>query len=198
MMSQRWRLLAVMCWLVLSGCAVTPRIHPLAHTPMHTDSSAWPLLSPAALGATQQVTQLLRGEFGEQQFNLRCVVTVNAEQLSVIGLTSMGMRAFTLRYDGTQLSEERAPQLPDALQAARLLNDLQLAYWPLPALQQAWQPLGAEVSEPYPGTRRLRRAGKLLAEVHYAADPWHGRVWLRHIEHGYNLYIESSALEPRN
>jgi hypothetical protein len=107
----------------------------------------------------------------------------------------LGLRAFTLKYDGEHLSEERAPQVPSALQADRLLNDLQLVYWPLPALQQAWQAAGGEVTEPYPGTRRLQRGGKLLAEVHYAADPWNGRVWLRHFDHPYSLFIETSPLD---
>ncbi|MGE0115891.1 MAG: DUF3261 domain-containing protein [Steroidobacteraceae bacterium] len=173
---------------VLAGCVSAPRTPPVSE-------SGWPLLSPASLGQTRQITQILRGDYGDASFKLRSVVTVDAQQLTVIGLTSMGLRAFTVKYDGQNLSEERAPQVPEALQARQLLNDLQLAFWPLPALQQAWQAAGGEVSEPYAGTRRLQRAGNLLAEVHYADDPWNGRVWLRHFDHPYSLYIESIPLE---
>lgn len=175
--------------LFLNACVTAPQ-HPQA-----TNANAWPLLAPAALGESRQVAQLLRGEYGERTFSLRCVVTVQANQLTVIGVTGLGVRAFTLKYDGEHLSEERAPQVPDALQADRLLNDLQLAYWPLPALQKAWQAVGGEVSEPYPGTRRLQRDGQLLAEVHYATDPWNGRVWLRHFDYPYNLFIETGPLD---
>lgn len=178
----------LLLFATLAGCASTPRDVP-------TNEASWPLLSPVSLMQSQQVSQVLRGDYGDASFSLRSVVTVDAQQLTVIGLSSMGMRAFTLKYDGQNLSEERAPQVPQALQARQLLNDLQLAFWPLPALQQAWQAAGGEVSEPYPGTRRLQRAGKLLAEVHYAADPWNGRVWLRHFDFPYSLYIESSPLE---
>jgi hypothetical protein len=100
-----------------------------------------------------------------------------------------------VKYDGQDLSEERAPQVPAALQSRQLLNDLQLAFWPLSALQQSWQSAGGEVTEPYAGTRRLKRAGVLLAEVHYAANPWNGRVWLKHFDHPYSLYIESSPMQ---
>lgn len=177
------------CLLVLAGCVSTPR----AHAP--DGVIGWPLLSPASLMQSHQVSQVLRGDYADNSFSLRSVVTVDAQQLTVIGLSSMGLRAFTLKYDGHNLSEQRAPQVPDSLQARQLLNDLQLAFWPLPALQQAWQAAGGEVTEPYPGTRRLKRANTLLAEVHYAADPWNGRVWLRHFDYPYSLYIESSPLE---
>lgn len=154
-------------------------------------ASALPLLSPASLGQSHQITQLLRGDYGDNSFSLRCVVSVDAQQLSVVGLSGFGLRAFTLKYDGQQLSEERAAQLPQLLSGTQLLNDLQLVYWPLATLQKAWQTAGGEVSEPWPGTRRLKRAGLLVAEVHYAADAWTGRVWLRHFDHAYSLYIET-------
>lgn len=163
-------------------------------SPVPVQDSGWPLLSPSSLSQPRQVTQLLRGDYDDNSFSLRSVVTVDKQQLVVVGVTSMGLRAFTLRYDGQQLSEERASQVPAAVQSRQLLNDLQLAFWPLPVLQQVWQSAGGQVSEPYPGTRRLHRDGVLLAEVHYAADPWNGRVWLRHFDHPYSLYIESTPL----
>lgn len=178
-------------WLlggVLSGCVSNPV------TPS-TDNASWPLLSPASLMQSKQVTQILRGDYADSSFTLRSVVTVDAQQLTVVGLTSMGMRVFTLKYDGQSLSEERVPQVPTALQAGQLLNDLQLAFWPLPALQQAWQAAGGQVSEPYPGTRRLQRNGVLLAEVHIADDAWQGRVWLRHFDYPYSLYIDTIPVE---
>lgn len=186
-------------WLLfaaLSGCASRPVLPPLdAAGGTGTEAgAALPLLSPASLGQERQVQQQLRGEFGERTFSLRCVVSVDARQLQVIGVTAMGLRAFTLRYDGERLDEQRSPQVPDALQAASLLNDLQLVLWPLPALQRAWSAAGVEVSEPWPGTRRLLRAGRLLAEVHYATDGWEGRVWLRHFDRPYSLFIVGSRM----
>jgi hypothetical protein len=174
---------------MLTACVSTP------HRVAPGNAADWPLLSPASLGQSHQISQVLRGDYAEHSFSLRSVVTVDATQLTVIGVTSMGLRAFTLKYDGEHLSEGRAPQVPDALQAKQLLNDLQLAFWPLTELQKSWHAAGGELSEPYPGTRRLYRTGTLLAEVHYASDPWHGRVWLRHFDYPYSLLIESSPLE---
>jgi Protein of unknown function (DUF3261) len=187
------KVLLMVILISLASCTSTPRNQSVAA--ISASEIGWPLLSPATLGESHQVTQILHGEYGDASFTLRSVVSVDAQQLTVIGLTSMGLRAFTLKYDGEHLDEQRAPQVPAALPARQLLNDLQLAFWPLPALQQAWQIDGGELSEPYPGTRRLRKMGLLLAEVHYAADPWDGRVWLRHFDHPYSLYIDSSPVE---
>jgi hypothetical protein len=170
--------------VLLGGCMTTPHV-------VTTGDKAFPLLSPASLGSVHQVTQQLHGEYGDKSFSLQCPVSVDARKLTLICLTSMGLRAFTLNYDGHDITEQRAPQVPDALQASRLLNDLQLAFWPLSVLQQSWRSTGVEVVEPFPGTRRVMRDGKIITEVHYSSDPWQGRVWLHQNEIGYSLYIES-------
>ena len=170
--------------IMLSGCVTAPHV-------VATGAQSLPLLSPASLGSVHQVTQQLHGEYGDKSFSLQCPVSVTDHKLTVICLTSMGLRAFTLNYDGHDITEQRAPQVPDALQASRLLNDLQLAFWPLNALQQAWRSTGVEVVEPFAGTRRVLRDGKIITEVHYSTDPWKGRVWLHQNEIGYSLYIES-------
>jgi len=174
--------------MLLSSCISAPQA-------VVATTQSLPLLSPASLSASHQVNQVLHGEYAGKSFSLRCVVTVDALKLSVICLTGMGMRAFTLTYDGKNLSEQRAPQVPDSLQASRLLNDLQLAFWPLSELQKSWVGAGLQVTEPYPGTRRVMHDGKVIVEVHYSNDPWQGRVWLDQNELGYGLFIESSAME---
>ena len=157
---------------VLNACTTTSPVPPIA------PPQNWPLLAPATLGRAVQVKQILRGAFGGKEINLQCVVTVQPQQLTVIGLTSLGLRAFSVTYDGEQVVEERATQMPDSIRGERLINDIQFAFWSLPALQTALQGTGWEISEPFPGTRRLSRDGNLIAEVHYAdSNPWSGRIW---------------------
>ena len=173
----------------LAACATTAR------GPATADSSAGlPLLSPASLGESRQVSQLLRAEYTGGSVALRCVVMVDARMLTFIALTSLGQRAFTLDYDGENLRAQRAAQVPAALQSTQLLNDLQLVYWPLQVLQRSWRDSGVTVVESGAGIRELRRDDTLLARVQFGGDPWNGRVRLEHFDWHYTLQIDSGAL----
>ena len=171
--------------LLLCGCAsvATTRLPPLANLP---------LLPPAALGATRSVQQVLHVAYGDQGATLSAVLTVTPQNVQVIGLNAVGLRLFTLDYDGTTLKSERLPGLPEQIDPARVLADLELAFWPLTALQGALHDAGYQVTEPFARTRRLERDGKLVAEVHYAGDPWSGRLWLSNFQFGYSLAVDST------
>jgi len=161
-------------------------------------ATASPLLAPSALGSTVNASQVLRVAFGDREATLNCAVAVTPDRLTIVGVTAMGMRAFTIKYDGVKVDAESAPGMPDSLPPERLLNDVQLVYWPLKALQSKLSGGDWEVSEPIAGTRRLKRGGRVVAEVHYAnADPWSGRVWLANLEFDYTLSIDSQRAESR-
>lgn len=171
--------------LALSGCSAMPRAAP---------SPARPLAAPAAAGE-HAARQVVRGAIGAREMTLSCVVSVKDGAMSVIGLNAMGVRLFTMTYDGRRTHVEKAGGIPEAITPERLLADLQLVYWPLSALQDSLRPAGYELAESAPGTRRLRRGDRLLAEVHYAGDDaWAGRAWLVNLEFGYSLQIDSEPL----
>ena len=180
--------------LALSACASAPR--------GTTTSPPRPLAPPAAAGE-QAVSQVVRAGADSRELTLSCVVSVKDGVMSVVGLNTIGVRLFTMTYDGTQVRVEKSSGIPDAITPDRLLADLQLVYWPMPQLRDTLLPAGFEVSEPAPGTRKLRYRGRLVAEVHYAnagsspdgrVDPWNGRAWLVSLEFGYSLQIDSQAL----
>lgn len=180
--------------LALAACANGPqRAAPALDAP--------PLLAPSSLGATMQAQQILHAAYGSDEATLQCVVNADAELLSVICLTAMGQRVFSLDYDGRELKALRAPFAPSSIDPARIVADLQLAYWPLSALQPAWQRAGYELSEPRPGLRRLQSGGRLVAEVHEAMPAqseggraeWPARVWLANFRYGYALDIETQT-----
>lgn len=171
--------------LALSACA--------AFSPRNPPAVAFAPLAPASLGRTVQAEQILRIAYGERSLSLQCVAGVTHAETALSCFTALGQRAFHLKHDGQAVSAETSAQ--DAAQAMspeRILTDLQLAYWPLPALAAAFAGGGWQISEPTPGLRRLRRDGALYAEVHYAsASPWNGRLWLVNFEQRYSLDIES-------
>ena len=178
---------------MLAGCAHAPRSSTHA-------SMARPLAAPQAAGE-HAVSQVVRGAFGAREMTLSCVVTVKDGVMSVVGLNALGVRLFTIRYDGRLVSADKGIGVPEGLTPERLLADLQLVFWPLQPLQQTLQSAGYELKDSAPATRRLRRGDRLVAEVHYSqgagADlahaAWSGRAWLVSLEYGYSLHIESQA-----
>ena len=150
------------------------------------------------LGSSHDVTQVLRGAFGGHDVTLQCAVTVTPANITIVGLTALGLRAFTVKYDGVHLEAERAPQVPEFFKPEQLLNDFQLVFWPLPALEKVLEGTDWHVSEPHAGTRRLRSGDRLVAEVHYAdANAWAGRAWIAHFDIPYTISIESRLLNAR-
>lgn len=181
----RWLAITVVCALA-AGCAAAPTAGPAPAT--------LPLLPPASLQASRSVEQILHAAYGAGDATLQCVVEVTPQRLQVVGLTALGQRVFTLVQDGAGVSAEASAYAPAFIDPHRIVADMQLAYWPLAALQSAAPP-GVRVSEPRDGVRRLERDGRLVAEVHFAdADPWNGRLWLANFEFGYSLDIESRSL----
>lgn len=183
------RLLALFALLALIGCTSPP-----TRVPANGGDSR-PLVAPSTLGADRAVSQIVRGAFGPRDMTMNCVVTVKDGVMTVIGLSAMGLRVFTIRYDGATTSVDNTLPVPSQLTPERLLADLQLVHWPLQALEPTLRAAGWQVSEPVPGTRRLRRDERVVVEVHYAdSDPWQGRSWLVNLEHGYTLSIESKPM----
>ncbi|MBB6093396.1 hypothetical protein HNQ60_002274 [Povalibacter uvarum] len=173
--------------LLLAGCAGAPQSQ-------RTATPERPLVAPSALGAERSVNQVVRGAIGSREMTLNCVVTVKDGQMTVVGLSAMGVRLFTIHYDGRDVQSEQSLPTPEQLTPRRLLADLQFVFWPAAALQQPLKQQGWDVSDSS-GTRRLRRDGNLVAEAHYGGDdPWSGRSWLVNLEYGYSLQIDSKAL----
>jgi len=172
--------------LALGACAAAP--------PRKAEASAWPLVTPASLGGERVVNQVVRGAFGARELTFNCVVTVKDGAMTLVGMNSLGVRLFTIRYDGKAVQSETTPAL-QGLMPERLLADMQLVFWPLASLEKPMHEAGWQVSEPSPGVRRLRHGEQLIAEAHYGGeDPWSGRAWLVNFEHGYSLQIDSQAM----
>ncbi|MGQ0618682.1 MAG: DUF3261 domain-containing protein [Panacagrimonas sp.] len=173
--------------LALPACSLLPQ------APMSLPAP----LSPASLGQTRTVRQIVHAAYADHEATMQCVLSVDADRLRLIALGALGNRLFTLSHDGERSSLESVPPVPADLPPERLLDDIQFALWPLPALQARLAGSDWQLSEPTPGTRRLRFGGRLIAEVHYAGpDPWNGRLWLSNFQIGYTLTVDSAPLQP--
>lgn len=154
------------------------------------------MLPPQSLGRSLERQQILRVAYAATGATFQCVVRATPAEITVIGLLPMGPRAFSLTWDGVQLKAESAVNDQAAPRPEQMLADLELAFWPLAALQSAagtqWS-----VSEPQPGVRRIVHRGRLYAEVRRdgGGDPWDGHSWLVNFAQGYSLDIDSRPQE---
>lgn len=173
---------------LLGGCATFAKSAPAPanYTPL-------PTLPASTLGQSRSALQIVRAAFGQQEATMQSAVDVTPERLQVVALSAMGLRLFGVTVENGKTTVERAPGIPEQVQPEQILRDIQFCYWPLAALQAGYKGTPWEVSEPFAGTRRLKRDGQLIAEVHYAkpgTDPWNSRLWLANFEYRYSLAVE--------
>ena len=163
------------------------------HEPRGGEDAQPRALAPVAAISPRSASQVIHAAYGDRAVTLRTALEVDTGSLKLVGVTATGQRVFTASWDGKTVTAERGVFVPSQVEPERVLADMQLALWPLPALQTA---LGNsyEVVEPFPGVRRLKHRGQLIAEIHYAGDdPWSGRLWFVSFEHGYSLTVDTTT-----
>lgn len=168
---------------LLAGCATRPDAAPPA-TP------ALPLLrlAPAALGCVlnaQQRIEVALPDGARRNVDMLLEADTQAVNLALLGAGQVLAR---LGWDGVDLEQSRAAWAPAELSGERTLSELQMAGWPLAAVQQAlpagWQMLAVAQG------RELRHGDQLRLRVRYGAE----RVWtLDNPQQHYRLTIHTLA-----
>ncbi len=173
-------LMVALLTLALAACAGTPHAAPAA-------VAAVPLLrlSPASFGREWAAQQQLQFDAGGRQQSLDALLEVDAAQVR-LALLAAGQPALRLQWDGQHIHETRADWLPPALSSARVLNDLQLVYWPAAEIRRVL-PDGWYLQETA-ATRQLQFAGEVVVDIRF---PTAGRVELHQRRDGYRLLILS-------
>ena len=148
------------CLMVgVSGCATISRAPTEA-----------PLLrlSPASLGRTlnleQQITVQYPSPQGEQTRDMLALLEADASHTR-LAATAGGQVLARIDWDGQSLRVTRSPWAPPELKPERILSDMQLSLWPIPAIQAAL-PAGWRV-EATPDARQLKAGDEVVAEIRY-------------------------------
>ena len=138
--------------LALAGCA-TPA--PPRETPQLR-------LAPALLGRALNLQQHLTLQAPGRDQQLDVLLEADATHVQM-GVMAMGQVAARLDWDGTTLAESKAPWWPEAVSGARILSDLQLTLWPVPAIQAAL-PAGWHLAEDG-NVRTLTQDGEIVTVI---------------------------------
>ena len=172
--------------LLATGCVTPPRPRPQVEFGLR--------LSPASLGRELQLSQRITVVRGEERRSFDAQLEVDASAVRIAAV-AMGQTIASLSFDGKSLEQRVTSHVPPAVTAARILSDVQLAWWPADAIRQGL-PAGFSLEEEG-GTRSLLDHGALFAQVSYEGTPpaW-TRVRLTQVRFGYLLEIESVEATP--
>lgn len=176
-------LIALAATAVLAACATQPARTPATGMPALQ-------LAPSSLGGSLALQQRLVFEHGQRSDTVDALLEADADSVRVV-LHQQGQVMLRLAWDGKTLQQTRAPQLPEALSAQRVLDDLQLVHWPAQAIRSALPP-GWHLQDS-PAGRRLLHRDEVVATVR-----WSGRhhARLENPSEGYRLDIVSVPVQP--
>ena len=110
--------------------------------------------------------QLLTGTFKGRQQSLLVLLSADQRQLSLAGLSSLGIRLFRITYDEQGIHTDQSIVLPELPPASQVLADIMLSHWPIEVWQKQLPP-GWHLQDS--GDRRQLRdpGGKLITEIRY-------------------------------
>ncbi|MEH6527891.1 MAG: DUF3261 domain-containing protein [Sneathiella sp.] len=109
--------LTILVFLVVTGCGTADQ--------ERSTAASWTLPDKP-----REVVQILSGHYGDQNFQLQVRLSMTDEQMQMIGLDSLGRRAFEIKWDEQGLTSGRASWISDKLQALDILKVVITTYWP--------------------------------------------------------------------
>ena len=182
------RALLLVCVALQAGCSLLPAKDE-APFPLATQVSSLP---PSA-------TQTLSARFGDHELALQCAFAADGSGWRSVCIGPAGRRLLTITVDGDrQLTAQLDPALPAAFDPQRMAIDIQWAFWPLEALENAAKDTPWRVTQVSPDLRQIHRSERLIAEIRYAdADPWNGRLSIVHQAPAYRLDLVTQAANGR-
>jgi hypothetical protein len=152
---------------------------------------------PAALGYPIEVHQFITARYGRESISFEGLLSVAPEKLQLVGLDGFGRRAMTIARIGDVVAFEREPWFPADLEAANILADIAIIYWPEQAVREGLAGTRAIV-ETTATERRITLDGEEIVHVAYDAGPqhpWDGPVHYRNAAFGYELALRSEVLQ---
>lgn len=189
--------LALACAALLGGC----RAPALRVTDIQVAKDAsFDLMSPASLGQSISLEQIVEAKDGEREFTFHCLLEVDPEQLVLVGMTPFNTRAFTLTLTGESLTIDMAPGAQLPAEPSRILADLQLALWPDP--QVAGLERTKSQSERGFPMRVFQRGDAVVIGITYdgsvrpdGGDLWGKRLVFEQLEQNYSLTVTTVRAE---
>ena len=166
-----WRGLILVLVVLLSGC-VNPGFVPGVES--------------QALRTTQEIT-VSSGDLKERFIG---VVEMYPNRTALAVVAGNGLFLFSVQDSDLGRQVERHQDLPEFVDPARILSDVQLVNWPVSKLRELF---GSRVKSG-DRERSLNRGGKVIKTVSFDAEPWTQAV-LVDLRHNYQIEVRKVSEE---
>ena len=147
-------------------------------------------LPPAALGQEVTLAQRLRFSYLGVARSMDAALEVDADNVRLAALLG-GQTVLSLDWNGKKLDVRKAEWVPEAMDAAQVLSDLQFVFWPSRALQESL-PAGWQIVDSAQ-RRELRQGTRVVISADYTGQGISAsHVHLERTDFSYSLDIDSS------
>lgn len=156
---------AIAVLLLAQGCSWLPRSSDYAVFTRNMPASG---VFSQSVSLVQEI--LITEENGGQRFISQTEFTPFG--ISMVALTGFGQKLFELQYSTNELTVKRTPFLPKSLSPERVFSDMQMIYWPLSALRDAFPDSNIRVQDiPATPAKRIFESDEgLLIEISYQPE----------------------------
>ena len=147
------------------------------------------LLPPESFGQSLSLLQSLEINYKGESRQLLAQLEINPNKITLVGLSPLGNRLFTVLWTGESLSEEYLAEWPFPFSPKHILADVQLALW-LKIPQQDGFKI-RDIQSPQL-RREILRNEEIVMRISYETRPfWQGEILIQHLERGYQLSIQT-------
>jgi hypothetical protein len=185
--------LTIAASLLFAGCTTVPP----ERTTFVAPGLQFRTPSPAELGYSVRVAQLVLAQYGEETYVFEAELSISGDSLTLVCVDPFGRRALTIVSQGGRVTTEAAPWLPVALRAENILADIALVYWPDEAVRRGFDGTAAAVTSE--GRRRtIAVGGQNVISISYGgADDgrWPSTARYANAAFGYELTLRSAATQ---
>jgi hypothetical protein len=151
------------------------------------------LFSPQSFGRDLMLNQQLIVTQAGKTHALDVLLEISTTHIRLAGF-SAGHKVMTFAYDGQRLISDQHPFFPKTVNAASILESIELTFWPLQVLQQqlphSWSVIEKNQQ------RKIYRQGILYLKASYDTSPrWNGKVQIISPTYQYQITLQSKEVE---
>lgn len=152
-----------------------------------------PMLDP--IGPASRIVQEITAHWQGKHQSFTCVLELDPKQIAMAAVSKEGLSLFNLYYDGKVANIAKSELPKDVLPPEKIIEDLQLAYWPLSLWQEklskSWH-INDDTKQ-----RRLYLNDELVTEIAYhdSAEGWPKTLTLTNHRYRYKLKIKTISYE---